>query len=350
MRDHILYSQIECASITEDGLSDVSIMTIGEANGHGMRVDETTLNQFLKLSKGKNIPAYLTHEGAVGPDGKPKDRLGKEIGMFSGFYRDGERIRAKSFKFLDAFKATEAKAYQTLVELAKDFSDKLGISPVLSHFKAWVKKDGSEVRDDGKSVPAGTAFDLPAMRLGTLLSCDFVQKAATNVGLFEAIDDNPNKQKQMETIALSEHTTALQKKDQEIASLSQAHKDAVAALETKQKDTIAALEAKANEAIAQQAKLTTENAGLIGALAAKTKEAEDAMKYDMRKAGAPALAVALEGQLGAILPAPKATDAARWEQYATLCETVKDDYGNVMSHKETPAAKAFKDKHLTARK
>src|SRR6185312_11897382 len=96
--EHICFSHIEFAQATEKGLQDVSILTVGEAKGHGVLVDEQTVQDFMKLSIGKTIPAYLTHEGAQDPEtGQAKDRLGKEIGFFSGFYRDGDRVRAKNF-------------------------------------------------------------------------------------------------------------------------------------------------------------------------------------------------------------------------------------------------------------
>jgi len=341
--DHICFEQIQFAAISDRGLSDVSILTIGEVGGHGMIVDEQSIADFMKLSLGKTIPAYLTHKGAQDPvTGKPLDRLGKEIGMFSGFYRDGDKVRAKNFQFLEAFKTAEPKTHATLVEMARNFADKLGISPVMRHFKAWVTRDGKEIKADGDNVPASALNKLPSMRLRELLSCDFVQQPAANLGLFEAkIDDKPLNNDHLmtaETILLSKHT-------EEITSLSTQHKDAVTALETKHKSDVAALEAKVNEGIAQLAKSTESEKGLTAALAAKTKEAEDAAKYDMRKAGGDALQIALESRSTKI-PEPAGSDTERWGQYATLCEEVKGQNGVVLLHKETPAAKAFKEKYL----
>jgi protein-tyrosine-phosphatase len=340
--DHICFEQIEFAAVTDKGLSDVSILTMGEAGGHGMIVDETTIEQFMKLSMGKTIPAYLTHAGAVDEAGRPKDRLGKEIGMFSGFYRDGNKVRAKNFQFLEAFKTAEPKTHATLLEMARNFADKLGISPVLRHAKAWIMGDGKEVpaKDGVRPVEALNAF--PSMRLSGLLSCDFVQQPAANVGLFEAkVDPKPNTETTMtaETILLSKHT-------EEITVLSTQHKDAIAALETKHKEAVTALEAKANEAIAQLAKATEDNKGLTAALAAKTHEAEESAKYDMRKAGGEALQVALESRQSK-LPAPASTDAGKWAQYAELCEAVKDGAGNVIAHKDTPDSQKFAALYLS---
>jgi len=81
-------------------------------------------------------------------------------------------------------------------------------------------------------------------------------------------------------------------------------------------------------------------------LAAKTLEAEEAAKYDMRKAGAPALQIALETRFEN-LPTPAANDKGKWEQYTALCEKQTDERGNVVAVKETPAAARFKASYLT---
>lgn len=336
--DHICFEQIEFAAATDKGLQDVSILTIGEAAGHGMIVDEKTIADFMRLSLGKTVPAYLTHADATDGEGRPKDRLGKEIGMFSGFYRDGNKVRAKNFQFLEAFKSQEPKTHATLVEMAKNFAENLGISPVLRHFRAWVTNEG-EILANGDGVPAGALNKFPSMRLRDLLSCDFVQKPAANLGLFEAkVDGKTNTIMSADTILLSKHT-------EEITSLSAQHKDAIAALETKHKDAVAALEKRANDAVAALAVAQEDGKKLTAALAAKTTEADEAKKYDMRLAGAPALQVALESRQDKI-PAPADTDKGRWDQYATLCEAVKDGNGNVIQHKETAAAKRFRETYL----
>lgn len=341
--EHICFEQIQFAAVTDKGLQDVSILTIGEAGGHGMLVDEKTIDDFMRLSLGKTIPAYLTHEGAQDPEtGRPKDRLGKEIGMFSGFYRDGDKVRAKNFTFLDSFKDAEPKIHKTLVEMAKNFAENLGISPVMRHFKAWALKDGSEVRADG-NVPAAALNEYPSMRLRDLLSCDFVQKPAANLGLFEAkIDENnPNNTQSMsaDTILLTKHT-------EEVTSLQTQHKDAITALETKHKDAVAALQKKVDDGVALIAQLQEREKSLTSALAAKATEADEAAKYDMRKAGAPALQVALETRTGNI-PKPAGSDNEKWAQYAELCEKKTDDRGNVLAHIETPNAARFKELYLT---
>lgn len=353
MKDYAVFTPLAFGAVTRNGFSDVSIMTKGEADGHGMIVDETTLEQFLQRSEGKTFAAYLTHDGAIYENGMPADRLGREIGAFSGFYRDGDKVRAKNFQFLDAFIQSEPRAHATLVEMAQKLADKLGISPVVRRFKAWVMGDGTEVVASGKDRPAGARGDLPAMRVMDILSCDFVQRAATNVSLFAKVDESTtnNVQTMSDTILLSKHNEALAAKDGEVVALRQQHTDAIAALETKHATLLAAETAKLTEALALKAKAESEKSDLTAALAAKQKECEDAAKYDMRKAGAPALEVALQTKTNSKLPAPADSDAGRWAQYTALCTEIKEERSDglparVTGHQETPEAKVFREKYL----
>jgi hypothetical protein len=56
--DHVCLSDIQFSAVTKTGFKDVSILTAGEAQGHGVMVDEKTISDFVKLSLGKTIPAY----------------------------------------------------------------------------------------------------------------------------------------------------------------------------------------------------------------------------------------------------------------------------------------------------
>ncbi len=342
---HQTYERIAFAAATAKGFSDVSIISLGEAKGHGVLVDERTLEQLASLTLGKSIPAYLTHAGAQ------SDRLGGEIGMFSGFYRDGDRIRAQ-FSFLRSFMEQNAKLHSTLVELAKEYPDQLGISIVALTQAAWPMSDGSEMFDDGYR-PELALNALPSLRVLQIKSADFVQTPAANVGLFEAkVDAGKTSKTTMsaeKTIALSAHTEALDAKQAEIVTLQTQHTDALAALAATHQTALSALQSQVTELTAKVAQANTARAGAETALAAMTNERDEALKYDMRKAGAPALEVALAQKAGAKLPAPADTSAKRWEQYAELCEAKTDRHGNVLEHIETPAAKLFKEKYLSAK-
>lgn len=346
---HPFSRQIQFEAASPKGFKDVSILTVGEAEGHGVMIDEKTIEQFMALALGKTIPAYLTHAEAIDENGRPNDRLGNEIGMFSGFYRDGDKVRARQFNFLQSFIDNQTPVYSTIVSLAADYPDKLGISPVMGTRQVWCMPDGVEVpstEDDDEELMSSRANPpMPVLRVMSIKSCDFVQQPAANVGLFHAkVDGKPNKEP--EFMATNPDTILLSKHTEEVTSLQTQHKDAITALETKHKEAVTALEAKLNDATAKLAQATEKEKNLTAALAAKATEADEAAKYDMRKAGAPALEIALQAHTQR-LPEPKGTDREKWEQYGALCKADKDSMGNVTMLHETPVAKAFKEKYLT---
>lgn len=331
--DHVCFEQISFAAVTDKGFSDVSILTAGEALGHGVLVDERTIEQFTALVLGKTVPAYLTHAEAM------DDRLGRECGMFSGFYRDGDRVRARNFVFLNSFVQNEEDEYSTLVELAKNYPDQLGISPVMAVSRVWVLADGGEA-PFSEDRPEGAVRDLPSLRVNRVISCDFVKTPAANVALFAAkVDAESNKQPDLmatETIELAKHTEAISAKDAEIATLSASHKDAVTALEAKHAEAVAALEAKITDSNKALEAAGTEKAELVKQLDAAKAARAEAEQYDIRKAGGDAIQARFtELQKVTVMPDPAKSDRDRWKQYAELAA------------KDADMAEQFRAKHLS---
>ena len=105
--------------VNEDGgtFSDVSLIQTGEAKGHGMYVDEKSLETALEVI-GSNLPAYVTHEGAI-----ESDRLLNEIGVFSGFYIADEKLKAESFSSFKSFREDEPERFRRLFDLAREMPD-----------------------------------------------------------------------------------------------------------------------------------------------------------------------------------------------------------------------------------
>lgn len=331
--DHVCFEQISFAAVTPKGFSDVSILTEGEALGHGVYVDERTIEQFTALALGKTIPAYLTHEDAM------QDRLGEECGMFSGFYRDGNRVRARNFVFLNSFVENEDEEYSTLVELAKNYPDQLGISPVMRVAFAWVLNDGTEVPAEGVK-PENALRDMPSLRVLGIISCDFVKTPAANVALFAAkVDGTGDKQPDLmatQTIELAKHTEAISAKDAELATLSAQHKDAVAALESKHAEAVKAFEAKLAESVKALEAAAGEKSELTKALEAEKAARAEAEKYDIRKAGGDAIQARFsEINKVVTMPEPAKRDRDRWNQYAELAA------------KDKAAAEQFYAKYLS---
>jgi hypothetical protein len=321
---------LAAGGVTKTGFSDVTIITgETEALGHGVYVDEGAIDGLMSLLLGKSLPGYLTHDGAMW-----RDRLGGEIGVFSGFYRDADslKIKAKTFKFLNSFMKHEQEEYETLVELAEIMPDQFGLSVVFSGDLVWVLENGEEV-SAALPMPEGVKYEMPCVRFATVESADFVKAPAANPdGLFAAkVDVKPNGM--ADTILLVDHQQAF-------SALKSEHESALSALNKSIADAQVALAAKESELSALSVKVgALEEAakGHAAELAKIAGERDEAMKFDMRKAGvrhgdAP--------QGSAELPTQKTafdSDRDRWAHYHALKE------------KDAFAAEEFRKAHIAGR-
>jgi hypothetical protein len=311
---------------TDAGFSNTTILTGGvEALGHGLFVDQKAVETCMACLMGKTLPAYITHNGAW------NDRLGKEIGVFSGFFREGAKIKAKSFSFLNAFKKFQQETHQKMVELAQVMPDQFGLSVVFSGEAVWAMPDGTEVSAD-EPMPQGALYGQPVPRFSSVESADFVKSPAANPdGLFQqgevkpAAIDAPSSgtMATANTITEDAHKAALSAKDSELSKLAETHKGELAKVEESAKAALAKLAEDHKAALAAK----------DGEIEALKKQVDDAKAFDMRLAGSPALRAALN-ENGDQLPAPAATDRERWEQFSKL----KAD--------KPEAAQAFYEKHI----
>lgn len=328
------------AQVSKDGFTNVALLTGGvEIKGHGMYSDARTVETCLAAIGNSSVPSYLTHQGAI-EDGQPADRLGKEIAFAKGIFRDGDKVRAASLKFLSSFGQYATETRDKLVELAKDYPEQLGMSLVAKFNRVWVFGDGAEQIADGGAKPAGAIRDLPSMRILAVASADVVRRPAINMGLFSARVDESGKGMANETIALSAHTAALATKESEVtAALGATH---AAALSAKDAAHVVALAAKDTAHVvalaAKDAELATLKTSHTAALSVKDTEIAEVKKFDCRLIGTPEAAiVTAQVNGGAQLPAPAATDQLRWAQYSELLE------------KDAKLAAAFSAKYLAAK-
>ena len=163
------FSQVASFRVEDDdSLSDVSLISKGVASGHGLEIDDESLATALESLKGKKkLRSYLHHS-------MWEDRLGAEIGYFSGFRVEDDRLMADKFTFLKSFKNNKKEQYDALVELAKEMPEEFGVS--LSFSFETEKSDS-----------------MPAVRFKEVFSADFVDQPAANPrGLFRIEDNNSN--------------------------------------------------------------------------------------------------------------------------------------------------------------
>ena len=160
-------------------MNGVSLIQLGEAIGHGIYVDELSLASALEVLSEKNLPAFITHNGAL-----VEDRMLKQVGFFSGFFVQDGKLKAEQFQALESFKEDESERYNRLFDLATQMPDAFGLSLVFEAELVWVFSDGTEksISDsDGK----GATREVPSVRFISIGSADFVDAPAANEdGLF----------------------------------------------------------------------------------------------------------------------------------------------------------------------
>jgi len=177
------YISSDTARVNADAgeMYDVNILSIGEAKGHEMLITDHTLRSAMELLGGVNLPAYLSHSNAQG------DRLLSEVGIFSGFYLDGEQIKARSFKVLESFRKYDSEQYERLFEMAATAPELFGVSIVFEGRLFWETEDGGEVEFSIMAErPEGAAYEMPSVEPTAISSADFVDNPAANPSLFAA--------------------------------------------------------------------------------------------------------------------------------------------------------------------
>lgn len=232
----------------------LSVITEGEASGHGMYVDEVSVQQLHDLVSGKSIPAYITHSGAIF-----EDRLTAEIGKMHNFYIDDDKLRA-DFEAFDSFREHDKAKYDRLFELAEKMTDRFGTSVVFSGYQAWATDNG-DMPATSDDPPENARFFLPSVRFRDVNSIDFVDTPAANSGLFATKIDNPAN-KQMTKIELESKLSAIESDNSALSTkveqletekqLVQGEVDTLSAKVTELEGQLSAKQDEANQAIADK--------------------------------------------------------------------------------------------------
>ena len=167
-------------------LRNVNLISIGEAQGHGMLVDQGTLDSLMEtdtLKSGK-VRSYITHGDIC-----VFDRLTDEAGLFEKPRVEGEHLRA-DFTALDSFIKYKRAQSDTLFELAEKAPDHFGVSIAFRGRVVWLTEEGNEIESDKK--PKAAINDLPSIRVDELFSADFVDNPAATRSLFRATEQIPH--------------------------------------------------------------------------------------------------------------------------------------------------------------
>jgi HK97 family phage major capsid protein len=149
--------------VGDEALLGVSIATTGEAVGHRLLFDETSLQQLQKLAaaKARGVKSRFTH-----PDWF-HDGLGKYLGRFINFRVDGPKLVADLQLSKTSHSSPAGDIGRYVLDLAREDPSALGVSVVVDLFREW---------------PTGNHEDLPVARITELYAADVVDEPALNPG------------------------------------------------------------------------------------------------------------------------------------------------------------------------
>jgi hypothetical protein len=154
----ILTGDIDAAAAT---IKNVSVITVGEARGHGMQIDEKTLLQVKAAAE--------TYVGGLKVKTDHYSGFNEIVGALKNFTIDGEQLRA------DLFLLKNHDATARIIEMAELMPDTFGLSISFS----------GEHEEKGETVLA---------RCSEIYSADLVDTPAANpTGLFSAKVDSEKK-------------------------------------------------------------------------------------------------------------------------------------------------------------
>lgn len=154
----ILTGDIDSAAAT---IKNVSVITVGEARGHGMQIDEKTLLQVKAAAE--------TYAGGLKVKTDHYSGFNEIVGALKNFTIDGDQLRA------DLFLLKNHDATARIIEMAELMPDTFGLSISFS----------GEHEESGETVLA---------RCSEIYSADLVDTPAANpTGLFSAKVDSEKK-------------------------------------------------------------------------------------------------------------------------------------------------------------
>lgn len=266
-------------------MSGVALISVGPALGHGLFVDQDSVEGIMEVLEDERLPAYITHRGAIF-----EDRLTREIGMFQNFRIEEDRLLG-DFQAFDSFREDDSRKFNRLFEMAEKMPERFGLSIVFTADSAWATPEGDV---ETLEKPEDAIFEFPSIRVDEVSSADFVDSPAANQrGLFSKID-NPKVNK-MTKAQLTEHADALASEKEEMAERISTLETALEGHEEKDGAMEAlALEKAALEAEVESLKLQLEEAeGKIAELEEKLgghdeemkekEEAADALRADIEE-------------------------------------------------------------------
>lgn len=171
-------------------LYGVSAMQAVEALGHGLLIDQITLQQFVDIanSKRQGLKSRFTHPGLS------SDGLGKHLGRMRNFRVQGDKAIGDLYFSESAARSPHGDLRGYVESLAIEDPEAFGMSVVVDGVRVWVLDDGTEVdADPWGDAPPNARDSIPTLRIVEAYAVDAVDEPAANRdGLFGAFSKTTN--------------------------------------------------------------------------------------------------------------------------------------------------------------
>ena len=155
-------------------INGLSVISVGEALGHGVEIDEITLDQVVKFGNAKpnGTKSRFGHPNMSG------SAIGTHLGRMENFRRDGGRVRADLQIGNAAFDTPNGNLGDYVLNLAEEDPDAFGASIVFPR--------GLEEENDPDTGMKDKNGDLmPLVRMDQLNGVDIVDEPASGDGFFQ---------------------------------------------------------------------------------------------------------------------------------------------------------------------
>lgn len=162
----------------------VSCAQAVEALGHGMALDNTSIQQLVTLGNAakQGVKSRFTHPGLS------SDGMGKLLGRLKNFRQEADKAVADLHLSSLAFKSPSGNLGEYVMDMAEQEPESFGMSVVIDTKRVWPLDNGMEIEAGSmEDRPANSTTQIPVARIHNFVACDAVDEPAANRdGIFSA--------------------------------------------------------------------------------------------------------------------------------------------------------------------
>jgi hypothetical protein len=173
-------------------IKNVSVVSMGAAKGHGVYLDESFVNEVVRL--GNEHPQGL--KCRFGHPNLSSEALGTFLGRFKNFRSINQRAIADLYLDAVAKKAPGGDLYSWVVEMAQKNPDQFGVSIVFEDDGLYQIIDGEKTPvdyDNDGHIKLADETQPTYIAIKSLNGADVVDEPAANEGLFSSTKFNADK-------------------------------------------------------------------------------------------------------------------------------------------------------------